>query len=143
MCLYNTVYTKTQFKKSLIKLSFINIGTRMLRKMCCIIISKSKNWNAITVLFKQTLIYCIPLKYRRLLFVVYIDQQTGAPHAVCWLKSIVFCILFVNFNIFLHLWQKKAEKVVLVSKNDFDQQTVCGAPICWLKYTTIIVIVIK
>ena len=21
-------------------------------------------------------------------------------------------------------------------KNDFDQQTACGAPVCWLKYTT-------
>ena len=21
-------------------------------------------------------------------------------------------------------------------KNDFDQQMACGAPICWLKYTT-------
>ena len=23
-----------------------------------------------------------------------------------------------------------------VKKIDFDQQTACGAPICWLKYTT-------
>ena len=22
--------------------------------------------------------------------------------------------------------------------NDFDKQTACGAPICWLKYTTVV-----
>ena len=28
------------------------------------------------------------------------------------------------------------EKVVLASKNDFDQRTACGAPARWSKYTT-------
>ena len=30
------------------------------------------------------------------------------------------------------------QKVVLALKIDFDQQTACGAPVCWLKYTTLI-----
>ena len=29
------------------------------------------------------------------------------------------------------------EKVVFVSKNDFDLRMACGAPVRWLKYTTL------
>ena len=28
------------------------------------------------------------------------------------------------------------QKVVLELKIDFNQQTACGAPVCWSKYTT-------
>ena len=30
------------------------------------------------------------------------------------------------------------QKVVLELKIDFNQQTACGAPVCWSKYTTLI-----
>ena len=92
--------------------------------------------------------------------VVYFDKQTGAQHAVHWSKSFVFALkqVFSYFsvtnrkkkgkpykNMEKHtikvtkiniLWWKLMEKVVLASKNDFDRQMACGAPICWSKYTT-------
>ena len=45
----------------------------------------------------------------------------------------------MTFFVFLRLFrlpQKKMEKDGKAPENDFDQQTACGAPVCWSKYTT-------
>ena len=44
---------------------------------------------------------------------------------------IYFCVILSI------LWLKKTRKVVLATKNDFDQRTACRAPVPWLKYTTV------
>ena len=85
-------------------------------------------------------------------YVVYFDQLSGAC-STCWklvellffsrfqtlllilnlfqwVFSVIFCVFF---NI---LWLKLTVKFVLASKNNFDEQTTCGAPICWSKNTT-------
>ena len=54
--------------------------------------------------------------------VVYFDQRTGAPHAVCWSKSI-----FYRINNFLRDFLRY-----------FDQRMTCRAPVPWSKYTTCI-----
>ena len=39
--------------------------------------------------------------------------------------------------LFFCIWRKKMEKTwKITQKYDFEQQRVCEAPICWLKYTT-------
>ena len=48
-----------------------------------------------------------------------------------------FCMFLCGFAIFfLYFLPLVMEKVVLVSKHDFNQQITYGAPVCWLKYTT-------
>ena len=60
-----------------------------------------------------------------LTYVVYFDQQTGAPHAVRWSKSTLYFVIFAVKT------RESFEKV------DFDQRTACGAPVRWSKYTTL------
>ena len=65
----------------------------------------------------------------------------GAPHTVRWSKSFDFVLKQV-FSSFSVTNGKKKEKggesalFVIVSKNDFDQQTAGRAPVRWSKYTT-------
>ena len=49
----------------------------------------------------------------------------------------MFFLLFFALSplIFCLLW-KITEKLILIPKNDFDQQTACRTLVCWLKYTT-------
>ena len=63
--------------------------------------------------------------------VVYFDQRTGAPHSVRWLKSFLMLICSVSDGKSFFTVKK------LISTNE---QTACGAPVCWLKYTAGILI---
>ena len=45
-----------------------------------------------------------------------------------------FLIIFAFFYTFYDL--KVCKKLFLCQKIDFNQWTACGAPVCWLKYTT-------
>ena len=49
----------------------------------------------------------------------------------------MFYVIFCTFFFFFPFVTKKTEKLVLVSKNDFNQRLACGAPVCWSKYTTV------
>ena len=46
----------------------------------------------------------------------------------------VFCY-FLRY--FTYLIRKGRKKLFQLQKIDFDQQTACGAPVCWSKYTTL------
>ena len=83
---------------------------------------------------------------KKVLSVVYFDQQTGAPHAYSWSKSFVSAWKQAVFCCFLHFFPfmtekegKIREKLVLTPKNDFDQRTGCRAPVGWSKYTTVVI----
>ena len=55
-----------------------------------------------------------------------------------WLvEMICFCIK-TSF-----LWSEKMVKVFLASKNNFEQWTVCGAPVRWSEFTTIAFTIFK
>ena len=50
-----------------------------------------------------------------------------------------FCAFLAFFFLFLPLVTEKDEKTCFKAEtNGFDQQMVCGAPVRWSKYTTIL-----
>ena len=79
------------------------------------------------------------VEWNRMAGVVYFDQQMGALHVVCWLKSFVFLrknVFLLCLAVFYIYDGKRWKKLFWCKKNDFDQQTACGAPLWWSKYTT-------
>ena len=79
-----------------------------------------------------------------LLYCIYISLFWWKPYPSCcvfWpangcsalhlLVKIIFFSVKTSFTIFFQHKQKKRSQ-----KNDLDQRTACGAPVCWLKYTT-------
>ena len=49
--------------------------------------------------------------------------------------SVLFFVLSFLFSFFFD--GKRQKKNFHAEINDFDQQIVCGAPVCWSKYTTL------
>ena len=47
------------------------------------------------------------------------------------------------FSFFPFVTEKDEKTCFTAEKNDFDQQTVCGAPLRWSKYTTSVPVKLK
>ena len=48
----------------------------------------------------------------------------------------IIFVIFLRFFTFMTEKREKDGKTFLALKNDFNQGTACGAPVCWSKYTT-------
>ena len=48
----------------------------------------------------------------------------------------VFLVVILQFFTFFLFFDIKTSKNA--EKNDFDLRTACAAPVCWLKYTTMV-----